>query len=81
LQAKTPSLAPLASDGGSEGTAQAVGFAWNEANHRSLHGLCHGMSISEIILVPLPKWLAGSHRLRATFSRKTMAPLESRPTT
>ena len=34
-----------------------VGFGGNEAGRRPLHGLGHGMSISEVILVPLPKRL------------------------
>ena len=34
-----------------------VGFGWNKASCRPLHGLSYRMSISEIILVPLPKRL------------------------
>ena len=34
-----------------------VGFNWNEPGRRTLHGLGYGVSISEIILVPLPKRL------------------------
>ena len=34
-----------------------VGLGWNKACRRPLHGLGHGMGISEIILVPLPKRL------------------------
>src|SRR5215831_21391935 len=34
-----------------------VGFGGNEAGRRPLHSLGHGMSISEVILVPLPKRL------------------------
>jgi hypothetical protein len=34
-----------------------VGFGWNEASCRPLHGLSNRVGISEIILVPLPKRL------------------------
>src|SRR5262249_10473317 len=34
-----------------------TGLGWNKARRRSLHGLGHGMSISKIILVSLPKRL------------------------
>jgi hypothetical protein len=34
-----------------------VGFGGNEAGRRPLHSLGHGMSISEVILLPLPKRL------------------------
>ena len=34
-----------------------VGLGWNKACRRPLHRLGHGMSISEIILVPLPNGL------------------------
>src|SRR5262249_49742047 len=34
-----------------------VGFGWNKASCRPLHGLSYRMGISEIILVPLPKRL------------------------
>jgi hypothetical protein len=32
-----------------------VGFGWNKASCRPLHGLSYRMGVSEIILVPLPK--------------------------
>src|SRR5215831_517028 len=32
-----------------------IGLGWYKARRRSLHGLGHSMSISKIILVPLPK--------------------------
>ena len=35
-----------------------VGFGWNKASCRPLHGLSYRMGISEIILVPLPKRLS-----------------------
>ena len=34
-----------------------VGLGGNKASRRPLHGLGHGMGISKIILVPLPKRL------------------------
>ena len=34
-----------------------IGLGWNKASRRSLHGLGHSMSISEVILVPLSKRL------------------------
>src|SRR6516165_1703076 len=34
-----------------------VGFGWNKASCRPLHGLSYRMGVSEIILVPLPKRL------------------------
>ena len=34
-----------------------VGLGWNKASCWPLHGFGHGMGISEIILVPLPKRL------------------------
>src|SRR5215469_17384157 len=39
-----------------------IGLGWNKARRRSLHGLGHSMSISKIILVPLPKWFCIGRR-------------------
>src|SRR5215475_1472390 len=43
-----------------------IGLGWYKARRRSLHGLGHSMSISKIILVPLPK--TASHRPAAPAS-------------